>query len=48
MTDKIQINLRLDEKTLKELDEKAQNVNRSRNNLIEHIIKEYLKNENNE
>ncbi len=45
MTDKIQINLRLDENTLKELDEKAQSVNRSRNNLIEYIIKEYLKSE---
>ncbi len=43
MTNKIQINLRLDEETLKQLDEKAKEENRARNNLIEYIIKEYLK-----
>ena len=43
MTNKIQINLRLEEKTLKELDKKAKKENRARNNLIDHIIKEYLK-----
>lgn len=48
MTNKIQINLRLEENTLKELDEKAQKENRARNNLIEHIIKEYLKREKTE
>lgn len=43
MTNKIQINLRLEENILKELDKKAKKENRARNNLIEHIIKEYFK-----
>lgn len=43
MTTKIQINLRLDQETLKKLEKKAIEENRTRNNLIEHIIKEYLK-----
>ncbi len=42
MTEKIQINLRIDEKTLKKLDEQAKKEGRPRNNLIEFIIKNYL------
>lgn len=45
MTNKIQINLRLEENALKELDKKAKKESRARNNLIEHIIKEYLEKE---
>lgn len=43
MTEKIQINLRVDENLLKQIDEKAQQENRTRNNFIENLIKEYLK-----
>ena len=43
MTNKIQINLRLEEDLLTKLDEKAKEENRARNNLIEYIIKEYFK-----
>lgn len=47
MTNKIQINLRLEENVLKQLDQKAKEENRPRNNLIEHIIKQYLAQETN-
>lgn len=44
MTNKIQINLRVDEELLNKLDKTADEENRSRNNLIEHILKEYFNN----
>ena len=46
MTNKNQINLRVEDETLIELTKQAEKENRSRNNLIEHIIKEYLKEKN--
>lgn len=46
MTEKIQINLRVDEELLKQIDEKAKKESRTRNNFIEYVIKEYLKQNN--
>ncbi len=44
MTDKKQINLRLDEKLLEKLDRQAEKEQRPRNNMIEYIITKYLEN----
>lgn len=46
LTNKIQINLRVEEELLNKLDKTANEENRSRNNLIEHILKEYFNNLN--
>lgn len=43
MTEKIQINLRLKAETIERIEKEAERQNRSRNNLIEVIIEEYLK-----
>ncbi len=43
MTEKIQINLRLPEKVIKQLKVEAEKQKRSVNNLLEVIIDEYLK-----
>ncbi len=47
MTHKVQVNLRLYPETLSRLDQQAMKENRTRNNLLEHIIIKYLdENEN--
>jgi len=47
MTDKIQVNLRLPEDVIKQLKALAEQQKRSVNNLLEVIIDEYLKKQNN-
>ena len=43
MTYKIQFGLRFDEETLTAIKEIAADENRSLNNLIEHLVKQYIK-----
>lgn len=47
MTDKIQVNVRLQKEVIAQLKEEAQKQKRSVNNLVEIIIDEYLKNQKN-
>ena len=43
MTFKIQFGVRFDEETLTEIKKIAEEENRSLNNLIEHLVKQYIK-----
>jgi len=43
MTNKIQINLRVTEEMKKQIEKQAKEEQRSVNNLLEHIVSEYLK-----
>ena len=42
MANKVVFSIRIDEKIVKKIDEKAQHQNRTRNNLIETVLLQYL------